>query len=59
MRGLGQNRKHIEASLQNATVDALFARYAAERGRDERFGDFLVRAGIVAAKPGIPLEVRT
>lgn len=30
-----------------AALDPLFARYAAERSDDERFGDFLVRAGIV------------
>ena len=27
-----------------------FARYATERDGDERFGDFLVRVGVVAAK---------
>ena len=30
-----------------ATLDGLFARYAAEREAQERFGDFVVRVGIV------------
>ncbi len=61
-RGQRLNRLHKENIAEPEildTVDALLARYAGERGRDERFGDFLVRAGLVAAKPGIPLEVRT
>ena len=61
-RGQRLNRLHKENIAEPEildTVDALLARYAGERGRDERFGDFLVRAGIVATKPGIPLEVRT
>ena len=61
-RGQRLNRLHrenvAEADILD-TVDALFACYAAERDGDERFGDFLVRSGIVAAKAGIPLEVRT
>lgn len=61
-RGQRLNRLHrenvAEADILD-TVDALFARYAAERDGDERFGDFLVRSGMVAAKAGIPLEVRT
>ncbi|QKK01359.1 MAG: assimilatory sulfite reductase (NADPH) hemoprotein subunit [Pseudomonadota bacterium] len=32
-----------------AEIDALFARYGAERGPGEAFGDFLVRAGIIEA----------
>ena len=31
-----------------ATLDPLFAAYAHERGPDERFGDFVIRAGYVA-----------
>jgi sulfite reductase (NADPH) hemoprotein beta-component len=61
-RGQRLNRLHRENIAEAEiidTVDALLARYAAERGDGERFGDFLVRSGIVAAKPGIPLEVRT
>ena len=30
-----------------ASLGPLFARYAAERGREEGFGDFLLRAGVV------------
>ncbi|RPE77266.1 assimilatory sulfite reductase (NADPH) hemoprotein subunit [Vulcaniibacterium tengchongense] len=41
-----------------AALDPLLARYAAERGADEGFGDFLLRSGIVAAKPSIPLQLR-
>jgi sulfite reductase (NADPH) hemoprotein beta-component len=37
-----------EAAILEALRD-LFARYAAERLPDERFGDFLIRVGIVAA----------
>ena len=32
-----------------ATLDPLFAAYAAERAPDERFGDYVIRAGFVAA----------
>ncbi|MCQ4166511.1 assimilatory sulfite reductase (NADPH) hemoprotein subunit [Tahibacter harae] len=61
-RGQRLNRLHKENIAEMEileTVDALFGRYAAEREAEERFGDFLVRSGIVAAKPGIALEVRT
>ena len=61
-RGQRLNRLHKENIAETEileTVDALFGRYAAEREAEERFGDFLVRSGIVAAKPGIALEVRT
>ena len=61
-RGQRLNRLHkeniAEAEILD-TVDALFGRYAAERDNDERFGDYLLRSGIVAAKPSIALEVRT
>ncbi|TDR42431.1 sulfite reductase (NADPH) beta subunit [Tahibacter aquaticus] len=61
-RGQRLNRLHkeniAEAEILD-TVDALFGRYAAERNADERFGDYLLRSGIVAAKPSIALEVRT
>jgi crotonobetainyl-CoA:carnitine CoA-transferase CaiB-like acyl-CoA transferase len=32
-----------------AALDPLFARYAAERERDEHFGDFCVRVGVIRA----------
>lgn len=60
-RGQRLNRLHKENIAEPEildSVDALLARYASERGDGERFGDFLVRSGIVAAKPGIPLEVK-
>ena len=43
------------------TLDGLFARYAGGRGAGERFGDFLVRAGIVPARDvaRIPMEIVT
>ena len=44
-----------EAALLDA-LDRLFARYAGERAPDEHFGDFLVRAGVLASKR-IPAEV--
>ena len=31
-----------------ALLDPLFQRYAKERNHGERFGDFLIRAGIIA-----------
>lgn len=61
-RGRRLNRLHKENIAEHEildTLDALFARYAGERGRDERFGDFLVRTGVVAARADIPLEVKT
>lgn len=61
-RGQRLNRLHKENIAESDildTVDALLGRYAAERDGDERFGDYLVRSGIVAAKPSIALEVRT
>lgn len=61
-RGQRLNRLHKE-NISEAeildTVDALLARYAGQRESGERFGDFLLRSGIVAAKPGIALEVRS
>lgn len=49
-RGTRLNRLYQE-NLTEARIlealDALLGRYAAERERDERFGDFLIRAGIV------------
>ncbi|MBL8299983.1 MAG: assimilatory sulfite reductase (NADPH) hemoprotein subunit [Rhodanobacteraceae bacterium] len=61
-RGQRLNQLHKENISEKdiiETVDALLARYAKQRSTDERFGDFLVRTGVVAAKPRIPLEVRT
>jgi sulfite reductase (NADPH) hemoprotein beta-component len=41
-------RENIDEAGILASLDPLFARYANERIDDERFGDFLIRAGIVA-----------
>jgi sulfite reductase (NADPH) hemoprotein beta-component len=52
-------RENIAEPELLAALDPLFARYAAERGHGEGFGDFLVRTGVVTPRPGIPLELRT
>ena len=46
-----------EAGIVEA-LDPLLARYAAERGADERFGDFLVRSGVITMPRAIPVELR-
>ena len=54
-------RENIDEATILATLDPLFARYATERGTGERFGDFLVRAGVVAVDDSgsrtLPLEL--
>jgi sulfite reductase (NADPH) hemoprotein beta-component len=54
-------RENIDEAAILATLDPLFARYATERGAGERFGDFLVRAGVVAVDDSgsrtLPLEL--
>ena len=40
-------RDNLDEAAILGEIDTLFARYAAERGLDERFGDFVVRAGLV------------
>ncbi|MBS0193654.1 MAG: NADPH-dependent assimilatory sulfite reductase hemoprotein subunit [Proteobacteria bacterium] len=54
-------RENLDEAQILAALDPLFALYAGERGDGERFGDFLVRAGIVAAPIArslpTPLEV--
>lgn len=40
-----------------AALDALLARYAAERAAGERFGDFLVRSGVVSAPKSIDIQL--
>jgi sulfite reductase (NADPH) hemoprotein beta-component len=52
--GLGQRlnvlyRDNVDEATILAELDAAFARFAAERAPDERFGDFAWRAGLVAA----------
>lgn len=41
-------RENVDEAAILAALDPLLARYAVERSEGERFGDFLVRAGIVA-----------
>jgi len=41
-------RENIDEAEILASLDPLFARYVNERIDDERFGDFVIRAGIVA-----------
>jgi sulfite reductase (NADPH) hemoprotein beta-component len=49
-------RENVDEAQILAALEPLVASYAAERRTDERFGDFLVRTGVVAPKPGpIPL----
>jgi sulfite reductase (NADPH) hemoprotein beta-component len=50
-------RENIDEAAILAALDPLFARYAAERGVAEGFGDFLVRIGAVTAPVAIPLKV--
>lgn len=54
-------RENIDEATILAALDPLFARYAAERAPGERFGDFLVRAGIVSldstGSRTLPLEL--
>jgi sulfite reductase (NADPH) hemoprotein beta-component len=53
------HRENVDEAAILDTLDPLFARYAAERGKGEGFGDFLLRSGILAPIPSrrIPLEV--
>ena len=51
-------RENIAEPEILAALDPLFGRYAAERGVDEAFGDFLVRTGVVKPRTGIPLELQ-
>lgn len=58
-RGQRMNALHRENIVESeilAELDALFARFAAGRDADEHFGDFLVRAGVVA--PPLPREAK-
>jgi len=51
-------RENIAEPEILAALDPLLARYAAERGGGEHFGDFLVRSGVVTPRIGIPLELQ-
>ena len=54
-------RENIDETAILNTLDPLFQQYAAERTEAERFGDFLLRSGIVdygiAASKTLPLEL--
>ncbi|KZC39717.1 MULTISPECIES: assimilatory sulfite reductase (NADPH) hemoprotein subunit [Rhodanobacter] len=52
-------RENVDEAAILAALDPLFARYAAERAAGEGFGDFLLRAGILAPLPSrrIPSEL--
>lgn len=54
-------RENIDETTLLDTLDPLFRRYASERTDAERFGDFLVRAGVVSTdstgRRTLPLEL--
>lgn len=52
-------RDNIDEAGILETLDNLFGAYAADRLADEKFGDFLIRAGIIAAPSGklVPIHV--
>jgi sulfite reductase (NADPH) hemoprotein beta-component len=50
-------RENVTEAEILETLDALFARYALERSAHERFGDFVVRTGIVPNIEKIPMEI--
>lgn len=54
-------RENIDEADILAQLDALFARYAGERDDGEGFGDFLLRAGVIAPPRRVttPLETTT
>ncbi|MEO7250978.1 MAG: assimilatory sulfite reductase (NADPH) hemoprotein subunit [Arenimonas sp.] len=52
-------RENIDQPAILAALDPLLARYAAEREQAEGFGDFLLRAGLVTARPRIPVELQS
>jgi sulfite reductase (NADPH) hemoprotein beta-component len=52
-------RENLDEPAILAALDPLLARYAAERAAGERFGDFLLRAGIVQPRPTLHAQVIT
>jgi sulfite reductase (NADPH) hemoprotein beta-component len=46
-------RENIDETAILDALDPLIARYAGERNNDERFGDFLVRTGVVRIEPAV------
>jgi sulfite reductase (NADPH) hemoprotein beta-component len=51
-------RENIDETAIFEALDPLFARYAAERGPGEGFGDFVVRARLVSSDRSIHVETR-
>ncbi|TNJ33827.1 assimilatory sulfite reductase (NADPH) hemoprotein subunit [Arenimonas terrae] len=51
-------RENIAEPEILAALEPLLADYAADRGVGEGFGDFLVRAGVVTPRIGIPVELQ-
>ena len=55
------HRENIDETQILATLDPLFASYAAQRTHEERFGDWLLRSGVIASpttqQRSIPIEV--
>ncbi|MHB1056610.1 MAG: assimilatory sulfite reductase (NADPH) hemoprotein subunit [Rhodanobacter sp.] len=53
------HRENVDEAAILGALDPLFARYASERADGEGFGDFLLRAGILAPVPSrrIPAEL--
>jgi sulfite reductase (NADPH) hemoprotein beta-component len=51
-------RENIAEPEILAALEPLLARYAADRGTGEGFGDFLVRDGVVTPRVGIPVELQ-
>lgn len=50
-------RENVDESGILTALEPLFVRYAAERHSGERFGDFLLRCGVLRAAQTIPVEV--
>ena len=55
------HRENIDEAQLLATLDPLFASYATQRTQGERFGDWLLRSGVIASPAtqhrSIPIEV--
>ena len=43
------HRENIDEAQLLATLDPLFASYATQRTQGERFGDWLLRSGVIAS----------
>jgi sulfite reductase (NADPH) hemoprotein beta-component len=52
-------RENIDEKTILGELETLFESYASDRDAHEKFGDFLLRSGVVRANAGIPLQVIT